>query len=138
MLTNKEIKRKSYLIDAKGEVLGRLATRIAMILIGKHKPDYTPHIDCGDSVIVINASKIKVTGKKADEKEYIIFSGYPGGRHVIPYEDMMKNHPSDIIRLAVKRMIPATPLGRDIMKKLKVYAGDTHPHKAQNPEPIKV
>lgn len=125
-------------MNAEGKVLGRLATRIATILRGKHKPEYTPHVDCGDGVIVINVNKIKVTGKKLKKKEYVIFSGYPSGRRVRTLEYMMKHDPTKVVRLAVKRMIPNTPLGRDMLKKLKVYPGAEHLHQAQNPQEIKI
>lgn len=138
MAKKKDIEKKWFLVDAEGKVLGRLATRIATILRGKHKPEYTPHLDCGDGVIVINANKIKVTGKKLKEKEYVTFSGYPSGRRVKTLEYMMKHDPTKVVRLAVKRMIPNTPLGRDMLKKLKVYPGVEHLHQAQNPQEIKV
>lgn len=125
-------------MNAEGKVLGRLAVRIATILRGKHKPEYTPHLDCGDGVIVINASKIKVTGKKLKEKEYVTFSGYPSGRRVRTLEYMMKHDPTRAVRLAVKRMIPNTPLGRDMLKKLKVYPGPEHAHQAQGPQEINI
>jgi large subunit ribosomal protein L13 len=134
----KDIDRKWFIIDAQDKVLGRLATRIAIILRGKHKPEFTPHMDCGDGVIVINASKIRVTGKKMDDKEYITYSGYPGGQKIKTLSDMMKKDPTKVIKQAVKRMISDTPLGRDMLKKLKVYPGSEHSHKAQNPQELKV
>ena len=138
MAKNKDIKKKWYIVDADGKILGRLATRIAIVLRGKHKPEFTPHVDCGDGVIVINASKIRVTGKKFTDKEYVTFSGYPGGKKVTTMEEMMKRDPTKVIRLAVKRMISYTPLGRDMLKKLKIYPGAEHEHKAQNPQELKV
>lgn len=138
MAKKEDIKRNWFLVDAEGKVLGRLAARIATVLRGKHKPEYTPHLDCGDGVIVINANKIKVTGKKLKEKEYVTFSGYPGGRRVRTFEYMMKHDPTQVIRLAVKRMIPGTPLGRDMLKKLKVYPGPEHAHQAQSPQEINI
>jgi large subunit ribosomal protein L13 len=138
MAKKNEISKKWFLVDAQGQVLGRLATRIATILRGKHKPEYTPNVDCGDGVVVINASKIKVTGNKMAEKEYVTFSGYPGGRRTRNLEYMMKHDPTKVIRQAVKRMIPDTPLGRDILKKLKVYSGSEHKQKAQQPQELKV
>lgn len=134
----KDIKRKWFIVDAENKILGRLATRIAIILRGKHKPEYTPYLDCGDGVIVVNAGKIRVTGKKMREKEYVRYSGYPGGRRVKNMEYMMKRYPDKVIRQAVKRMIPDTPLGRRMLKKLKVYADNAHSHKAQNPQELKV
>ena len=138
MAKKKDIKHKWYVVDADGKILGRLATRIAIVLRGKHKPEFTPHVDCGDGVIVINASKIRVTGKKLTDKEYVTFSGYPGGKKVTTMEEMMKRDPTKVIRLAVKRMISDTPLGRDMLKKLKIYPGAEHEHKAQNPQELKV
>ncbi len=138
MAKKKEIKQKWYIVDADGKILGRLATRIAIVLRGKHKPEFTPHVDCGDGVIVINASKIRVTGKKLTDKEYVTFSGYPGGQKITTMEEMMKRDPTKVIRLAVKRMISDTPLGRDMLKKLKIYPGAEHEHKAQNPQELKV
>jgi len=127
---------KWYLIDAKGAVLGRLATRIASQLRGKHNPMYTPHVDTGDSVVVINAEKIKLTGRKWQQKVYYRHSGYIGGLKEITAAKLLEKRPEDIIRLAVKGMLPKNRLGRKLFKKLKVYAGDTHPHEAQNPETL--
>ncbi len=138
MANNKDINQKWFLVDAKDRVLGRLATRIAILLRGKHKPEYTPHVDCGDGVIVINASKIRVTGKKMQDKEYVTYSGYPGGRRVKTMDYMMKRYPDKVIRQAVKRMIPDTSLGRQMLKKLKVYADAEHSHKAQKPQELNV
>lgn len=132
-----DIKRQWYLVDAKDKILGRLASRIAVILRGKHKPIFTPHLDTGDGVIVINASKIRVTGRKLKEKVYRRYSGYPGGLKEVYLEDMLKNRPETVIKLAVQRMLPTGPLGRDIIKKLKIYADDKHEHVAQNPVPLK-
>ena len=128
-----EIKRQWYVVDAEGQVLGRMATRIADVLRGKHKPCYTPNMDTGDFVIVINAEKVVVTGKKAQQKVYQRYSGYPGGLKEIKYAEMLKRHPERIILLAVKRMIPKNKLGRKVVKKLKVYSGQEHPHEAQKP-----
>ena len=133
-----EIKRKWYLIDADSQVLGRLSTRIADILRGKNKVIYTPHLDTGDFVIVINAEKVLVTGAKARQKEYKRYSGYPGGLKLIPYSRMLKRHPERIIEHAVRGMIPHNRLGRKVMKKLKVYAGTKHPHAAQRPEVLEI
>ena len=135
---SKDIDQKWFVVDAKDKILGRLATRIAILLRGKHKPEYTPHIDCGDGVIVINASKIRVTGKKMQDKEYVTYSGYPGGRRVKKMDYMMKRYPDKVMRQAVKRMIPDTSLGRQMLKKLKIYADAEHSHKAQNPKELKV
>lgn len=124
-----DIKRQWYLIDAKGKILGRLAVKIAVLLRGKHKTIFTPHIDTGDPVIVINASKIKVTGRKLKQKIYRRYSGYPGGLREVTLETMLSKKPETVIRLAVQRMLPSGPLGRAILKKLKVYADDKYPHK---------
>ena len=132
-----EIKRQWYLVDAKDKILGRLASRIAAILRGKHKPMFTPHLDTGDGVVVINASQIRVTGRKLKEKVYRRYSGYPGGLREVYLEDMLKNRPETVIKLAVQRMLPGGPLGRDIIKKLKVYADDKHEQSAQNPVALK-
>ena len=133
MAKKEDIKRNWYLVDAKDKILGRLASKVAVILRGKHKPIFTPHLDTGDGVIIINASKIKVTGRKLKQKLYRFYSGYPGGLKEIPLETMLDKKPVTVVRLAVKRMLPGGPLGRDILKKLKVYADDKHPHKGQKP-----
>jgi len=131
-----EVTREWYVVDASGKTLGRLATEIARILRGKHKPQYTPHVDVGDFVIVINAEKIAVTGRKLDQKRYYRHSGYPGGLHSITLRRMLEKHPERVIRLAVKGMLPKNRLGRRMLKKLKVYAGPEHPHQAQQPKPL--
>ncbi len=131
-----EIKRKWYLIDAEGQILGRLAVKIAKILAGKEKPIYTPHLDVGDFVIVINAEKIKVTGNKEEKKVYYHHSGYPGGLKKKTYEQLLKEKPQRIIKEAVKGMLPKNKLGRRMFKKLKVYKGREHPHQAQKSVPL--
>jgi large subunit ribosomal protein L13 len=123
-------------VDARGQTLGRLASEIAKILKGKHKPIYTPHLDTGDFVIVINAEKVHVTGNKMDQKMYYRHSGYPGGLKSITLREQLKRHPTRVIRSAVKGMLPHNRLGRATLKKLKVYAGDAHPHEAQQPKPL--
>ena len=134
---NKEtVQKKWYIVDAEGEVLGRLASKIAKIIRGKHKPDFTPHVDCGDHVVVINAAKVKVTGKKFDTKEYISHSKYPGGQKRVPYSRMIKEHPERVIEFAVKRMLPKTRLGRKVYKNLHVFADTNHKHEAQKPEKL--
>ncbi len=125
-----------HLVDASKQILGRLATQIAMHLRGKHKPIYTPHVDTGDYVVVINAEQIRISGKKATQKYYYSHSEYPGGIKEISFEKLLAKNPVKIIELAVKRMLPRTPLGRQMLRKLKVYAGNTHPHSAQEPQPI--
>ena len=127
--------KKWYLIDAEDKTLGRLATKIAHILRGKHKPEYTPHVDTGDYIVVINAEKVTVTGTKAKNKQYEHYTGYPGGLKAISFEKLQKRFPARIIEKAVKGMLPKNPLGYAMLTKLKVYAGSSHPHSAQNPEP---
>lgn len=133
-----DLKRKWYIVDAKDRILGRLAARVATILRGKHKSIYTPYLDTGDGVIIINASKIKVTGRKMKDKIYRRHSGYPGGFREITLEKMLKAKPATVIKLAVRRMLPQGPLGRKMFKKLKVYPDDKHQHKSQNPVPLEV
>ena len=138
MFKKEEIEKKWYVVDAKGKTLGRLASRIAHVLMGKHKPEYTPHVDTGDYVIVVNADKVVLTGKKLDQKLYYRHSGYPGGLKIISARQMFQKHPERVIYLAVKRMLPKTALGRKMLKKLKVYASPDHPHSAQKPEPLEI
>lgn len=125
--------KKWYLVDAKGETLGRLATRIATVLRGKHKPTYTPYLDTGDFVVVINAEKVATTGQKMTGKVYYHHSMYPGGLKSVPLEKLSAKKPEEVIQKAVWGMLPKGPLGRDMFKKLKVYTGDKHPHQAQGP-----
>jgi large subunit ribosomal protein L13 len=134
----KELTHKWYLVDAKGQILGRLAAKVATILRGKHKATYTPYLDCGDFVVVINAKDIKVTGKKLAQKVYQTYSGYPGGQKETTLEKMLVRKPREVVKLAVRRMLPSGPLARDIFRKLKVYAGAEHPHKAQSPIPLSI
>lgn len=130
--------KKWYLVDAKDQILGKVAVEIAKILRGKNKPTFTPHVDCGDFVVAINADKIKVTGDKLSQKKYYRHSGYVGNLKVQNLEEMMQKHPERVLQKAVKGMIPHNRLGRKIIKKLKVYSGPEHPHKAQNPEKIEI
>jgi large subunit ribosomal protein L13 len=134
----KEIERRWWIVDASDKVLGRLATEVARVLHGKHKPMYTPHLDTGDHVIVIHASRVKLTGNKADQKEYFRHSGYMGGERFIPFRRMLATHPDRVIEMAVKGMMPKTSLGKNMVKKLKVYGGSEHPHQGQNPELLKI
>tara|TARA_Y100000758_G_C16036518_1_gene416621 strand:- start:882 stop:1310 length:429 start_codon:yes stop_codon:yes gene_type:complete len=134
----KDIERRWWLIDAEGKTLGRLATRVAGILRGKHKPMYTPHLDVGDYVVVINAEKVALTGRKRDQKTYFTHSGYMGHEKHIPFRRMIERHPDRVIELAVKGMLPKNKLGQHMRKKLKVYAGVTHPHQGQEPQPLEV
>jgi len=131
-----DIAQKWFVIDANGKTLGRIASQVARILRGKHKPQFTPNADIGDFVIVVNADKVKVTGKRTELKEYFHYTGYPGGAVFQQFKDVLKIHPERVIEHAVKGMIPHTKLGRQIIKKLKVYAGTEHPHAAQKPEVI--
>jgi len=133
-----DIEKKWYLVDAEGKVLGRLASKIARILSGKNKPIYTPHLDVGDFVVVINAEKVRVTGGKEKKKIYYRHSGYPGGLKSWTYEELLKKDPSRIIRKAVQGMLPKNKLGRRMLKKLKVYPGPEHPHQAQKPQKIEL
>ena len=138
MARPRTVERKWYLINAEGQTLGRLATEIARLLRGKNKPQYTPHIDTGDFVVVVNAEKVVVTGKKAEQKVYYRHSGYPGGLKETSFESMLERKPTEILRRAVRGMMPKTRLGRRQLKKLKIYAGPEHPHEAQNPQPYEV
>ena len=131
-----EIERRWFVVDAEGKVLGRIATEVARILRGKHKPTYTPHLDTGDFVIVVNADKVQLTGNKADQKTYFKHTGYMGHERFIPFKEMLAKRPERIIELAVKGMLPKGALGRQMRKKLKVYAGAEHPHVAQDPQPL--
>lgn len=134
--TRENIEQKWYVVDATDKVLGRLSTQIAKVLRGKHKPEFTPHADAGDYVVVINADKIRVTGNKESDKLYYSHTGFPGGIKEISYEKLMQKDPTRVIEIAVKGMMPKNPLGREMLRKLKVYAGAEHPHTAQQPEPI--
>ncbi|MFC2082389.1 50S ribosomal protein L13 [Bacteroidota bacterium] len=128
--------RKWFIVDAQDQILGRLATRIARVIRGKHKPIFTPNMDTGDFVVVINADKIRMTGKRELQKTYFSHSGYPGGVRVRSFAEMMEKQPEEVIRKAVKGMLPKNRLGRQLIKKLKVYAGEAHPHAAQKPEQL--
>ncbi len=129
-----EVEHKWYVVDAEGQTLGRLASKVAVILRGKHKPIYSPSVDCGDYVIIINAEKIAVTGRRMEQKMYYRHSGYPGGLTTISLRDQLERYPTRPIELAVKGMLPKGPLGRKMLSKLKAYAGSEHPHLAQQPE----
>ncbi len=130
-----EIESKWWVIDVADKPLGRVATEIARLLRGKHKPMFTPHLDTGDHVVVINAAKVALTGNKADQKSYFRHSGYMGGERFIPFRRMIQSHPERVLELAVKGMLPKNALGRQIRKKLRVYPGDEHPHQSQQPQP---
>ncbi|EPR32964.1 ribosomal protein L13 [Alkalidesulfovibrio alkalitolerans DSM 16529] len=136
--TLQEIKRDWIVVDAQDKILGRLATQIAMHLRGKHKPEYTPHMDNGDFVVVVNAEKIAVTGNKLQDKKYYRHSGFPGGIKEISLRDQLNKKPEEVIRLAVRGMLPKNRLGRQLLKKLKIYAGPEHPHTAQEPKPLDI
>ena len=131
-----DIQRDWYVVDAQGQTLGRLATRTAAILRGKHKPTYTPHVDCGDYVIIVNAEKVHVTGQKMRQKKYYRHSGYPGGLTEISLRDQLQKFPNRVLEAAVRGMLPKNRLGRRLFKKLKVYPGPNHPHEAQQPKPM--
>ena len=130
------VEQKWYIVDAEGKTLGRLSSQIAAILRGKHKPQYSPSVDVGDYVIVVNAEKIQVTGRKMQQKKYYRHSGYPGGLTEITLADQLERHPTRVIKAAVRGMLPRNRLGRKMFKKLKVYAGPEHPHEAQQPKPL--
>jgi large subunit ribosomal protein L13 len=134
---NKEtVEQKWFVVDAEGKTVGRLCTQIAHILRGKHKPSYTPHVDCGDYIIVLNAEKVKFTGNKMNAKEYQTYSGYPGGQKIATAKEVLQKHPERIVEMAVKGLLPKNRLGRAMYKKLFVYTGDVHPHAAQQPQPL--
>ncbi len=133
-----EVKRDWYVVDASEKVLGRLATEIARRLRGKHKAEYTPHVDTGDYIIVTNAEKVTVTGRKFNDKIYYSHSGFPGGIKSISFEKLQQKNPARIIELAVKGMLPKNPLGREMYRKLKVYIGSEHPHEAQQPKKLEI
>ena len=132
----KEVEQNWLLVDAEGQTLGRMASAIAVRLRGKHKAEYTPHVDTGDYVVVINADKVVVTGRKATDKKYHRHTGYPGGLKTMTFEQLLSKSPEKVVKLAVKGMLPRTPLGRAMFKKLKVYAGAEHPHSAQQPTAV--
>src|SRR5688572_21751548 len=131
-----EVQANWHVVDASDQVLGRLAARVAQILQGKHKPTYTPHVDTGDFVIVLNAEKVRVTGQKAEVIEHDTYSRYPGGRQVYEYKDLTQRRPEKLVELAVRRMLPKSKMGRNILGKLKIYRGGEHPHAAQQPKPL--
>ncbi|NLN97552.1 MAG: 50S ribosomal protein L13 [Eubacteriaceae bacterium] len=138
MAKPQEIERKWYVIDAEDKVLGRLASEVASILRGKNKPFFTPHVDCGDYVIIINAEKVKLTGKKLEQKIYQTYSGYTGGRKEVVYSELLAKNPELLVRKAIKGMMPRTRLANQMIKKLKIYAGTEHPHEAQQPEVLEI
>ncbi len=138
MAKKNQVEHKWLLVDAEGAILGRMASKIAPILMGKNKPTYTPHVDTGDYVIVLNADKVRVTGKKAQMKEYDHYTHYPSGRKIVSFADMMAKKPEKVVELAVRRMLPKNKLGRAMLKKLKVYRGSEHEHQAQKPEKIEL
>ena len=138
MAKKEQVEHGWLLVDADGAILGRMAAKIAPILMGKTKPTYTPHVDVGDYVVVVNAEKIKLTGKKAQTEEYDYYTHYPGGHKFVSFKDMMKKRPERVIELAVKRMLPKNKLGRKMFKKLKVYRGTEHEHQAQKPEKVEL
>jgi len=138
MAKKKEVKCSWYLIDVQDKILGRVAAKIASVIKGKHKAIFSPHVDCGDFVIVVNASKIKVTGRKLEEKKYLTFSGYPGGQKERTLETMLETKPTEVIKRAVRRMLPKRPLYSQVLKKLKIYANDKHPHNVKDLKVLEV
>ena len=132
------VNKEWVIVDAKDQVLGRLSTAIAMVLRGKHKPDFTPHVDCGDNVIVINADKVRLTGKKWTDKEYFSHSGYPGGQKKTSPEQLLAKKPTAVVEIAVKGMLPKNRLGRELFRNLFVYVGTDHPHEAQQPKKMNI
>lgn len=135
---SESVQRDWYLVDAKGKTLGRLCTEVARRLRGKHKPVYTPHVDTGDYIVVVNADKIHVTGKKMDDKMYHRFTGYVGNLKSMPLKDLLEKHPERVIEIGVKGMLPKNTLGRAMYRKLKVYSGEDHPHTAQQPQALEI
>lgn len=133
-----EVERTWWVVDASGQKVGRLASQVATILRGKHKPSFTPHVDCGDFVVIINAEKIELAPKRAAQKVYDWYTGYPGGRRTETFQEALQRHPERIIERAVRGMLPKNRLGRQINKKLKIYAGEEHPHTAQQPQPLEL
>lgn len=132
----RDIERRWYVVDAKDQVLGRLASRVAHVLRGKHKPTFTPHLDTGDYVIVVNAAEVRLTGSKVEQKRWYRHSGYPGGLKAVPFARLLAQTPEEAVNKAVRGMLPKSKLGRQMARKLKVYAGPEHPHEAQQPKPL--
>jgi large subunit ribosomal protein L13 len=133
-----DVRREWFVVDAAEKTLGRLATEIARRLRGKHKPEFTPHVDTGDYIVVVNADKVRVTGNKTTDKTYWRHTGYPGGIKGVSFRDMIATHPERVIESAVRGMLPRGPLGREVYRKLKVYSGSQHPHTAQQPQPLEI
>ncbi len=131
-----EVDQRWHLVDADDKVVGRLASRIARVLMGKHRPEYTPHVDTGEFIVVTNAAKVRFTGRKMENKRYYHYTGYPGGLRERTVSDLLERKPEEVLQLAVRRMMPKTRMGRAMMKKLKIYPGAEHPHEAQNPQPL--
>ncbi|HSH68530.1 MAG TPA: 50S ribosomal protein L13 [Deferrisomatales bacterium] len=138
MATPQTAERDWYVVDAQGKTLGRLASKIASILRGKNKPTYTPHMDAGDFVVVVNAQQVHLTGRKLDQKNYYHYTGYPGGIRDITARKLLASKPEEVLRIAVKGMLPKNTLGRNLLKKLKIYANGEHPHEAQQPKPLEL
>ena len=138
VLKEKDIHRKMHLVDARGKILGRMATRIATLLMGKHKPEYTPFLDCGDQVVVVNSREVLLSGKKKTQKIYTRYTGYPGGLRTVPFERLIEEKPEQVVREAVRKMLPHTKLGDQMIRHLRVYAGPEHLQAAQKPVPVEV
>jgi large subunit ribosomal protein L13 len=131
-----QVEKSWYHVDAEGKTLGRMATEVASVLMGKHRPEYTPHVDCGDFVIVTNADKVRLTGRKLQHKQMLSYVYYPSGQKLETYESLLKRRPTRVVEFAITRMLPKNKLGRHMAKKLKVYAGPSHPHQSQQPKPL--
>jgi large subunit ribosomal protein L13 len=138
LMKKQDVQRKWWLLDANGQVLGRMATQIALVLMGKHQPTYTPHVDCGDTVVVINAEKVKITGSKTEQREFDYYTHYPGGHKYKSLAEMLRTKPEKVIEMAVKRMLPKNKLGRHMIMRLKVVRGDRHKYETQKPEKMAV
>jgi large subunit ribosomal protein L13 len=138
LMKKEEVQRKWWLVDADGVVLGRMATQIALVLMGKHRPTYTPHVDCGDTIVVINAEKVKITGSKAEQREYDYYTHYPGGHRHRSLAEMLATKPEKVIEMAVNRMLPKNKLGRHMLLRLKVVRGDKHKYETQKPEKMAI
>ncbi|MCS6981227.1 MAG: 50S ribosomal protein L13 [Flavobacteriales bacterium] len=136
-LRKEDVEKKWFLVDAENKTVGRLASQVARIIRGKHKPSFTPHVDCGDVVVIVNAEKVRFSGKKMHQKQYVRYTGYPGGQRFTTPSRLLATHPERVLELAIRRMLPKNRLGRRIfIKNLKIYAGANHPHQAQNPEKL--
>lgn len=137
-VNNETVKKEWFIVDAENQIAGRLATKVAMVLRGKHKPSYSPHVDCGDNVIIVNAEKVKFTGKKLDDKQYVRYTGYPGGQRFSTPRKLLDTNPTQVLRHAIKGMLPKNKLGSKLQTNVFIYAGNKHPHEAQQPKELKI